>query len=73
MQHSANHDSVCILDNLHEGEHQIVGGSDKVEMENIKSPDHVVRVDKRKYEAMKTALLAVIPKTEPGLTVAELK
>lgn len=51
----------------------MVSGSEKVEMQNIKSPGHVVRVDKRKYEAMKTALLAVMPKTEPGLTVAELK
>ncbi len=51
----------------------MVSGAEKVEMENIKSPGHVVRVDKRKYEAMKTALLAVMPKTEPGLTVAELK
>lgn len=51
----------------------MVSGPEKVEMQNIKSPGHVVRVDKRKYEAMKTALLAVMPKTEPGLTVAELK
>lgn len=51
----------------------MVSGSEKVEMQNINSPGHVVRVDKRKYEAMKTALLAVMPKTEPGLTVAELK
>ncbi len=51
----------------------MVSGTEKVEMENINSPGHVVRVDKRKYEAMKTALLAVMPKTEPGLTVAELK
>ena len=51
----------------------MVSGSEKVEMQNINSPGHVVRVDKRKYEAMKTALLTVMPKTEPGLTVAELK
>ncbi|WP_394171026.1 DUF6958 family protein [Saccharospirillum alexandrii] len=51
----------------------MVSSPEKVAMENINSPGHVVRVDKRKYEAMKTALLAVIPNTEPGLTVAELK
>ncbi len=51
----------------------MVSGPEKVAMENINSPGHVVRVDKRKYEAMKTALLAVMPNTEPGLTVAELK
>lgn len=51
----------------------MVSGSEKVEMHNINSPGHVVRVDKRKYEAMKAALLAVMPKTEPGSIVAELK
>ena len=51
----------------------MVSESDKVDMQNINTPGRVVRVDKRKYEAMKTALLAVMPKTEPGFTVAELK
>lgn len=46
---------------------------DKVAMENIKSPNHVVRVDANKYEAMKSAILAVLPAASPGLTVAELK
>jgi hypothetical protein len=45
----------------------------RVAMQNIKSPGHVVRVDAAKYEAMKRAILAVLPRKSPGLTVAELK
>jgi hypothetical protein len=47
--------------------------SDKVGIENVNSPGRVVRVDAAKYEAMKTAVLAVLPSKSPGLTVAELK
>lgn len=46
---------------------------ERVEMLNFTSPGHVVRVEKAKYDAMKDALLAAVPKTEPGLTVAEIK
>ena len=45
----------------------------RVAMQNIKSPGHVVRVDAAKYEAMKRAILSVLPQESPGLTVAELK
>jgi hypothetical protein len=45
----------------------------RVEILNIKSPGHVVRVDAAKYEAMKRAILSVLPRESPGLTVAELK
>lgn len=48
-------------------------GFGKVAMENINSPGWVVRVDGNKYEAMKKALLAVLPAESPGLTVAEAK
>lgn len=47
--------------------------SDKIEIQNVVSPGHVNRVDRRKYEAMRDALLAVLPAAEPGLTVAEAK
>ena len=47
--------------------------SDKIEIENVNSPGRVERVDRAKYEAMKEALLSVLPKTSPGLTVAEAK
>lgn len=45
----------------------------KVEMENINSPGRPVRVDADKYQAMREALLAVLPASSPGLTVAEAK
>jgi len=44
---------------------------DKIEIENINKPGHVERVDREKYEAMRNALLSVLPKALPGLTVAE--
>ncbi|MDT9600607.1 DUF6958 family protein [Sphingosinicella rhizophila] len=47
--------------------------ADKVEVHNIVSPNHVTRVDARKYHAMRDALLAVLPRSAPGLTVAEAK
>lgn len=47
--------------------------SDKIEVENIMSPGRVHRVNRAKYEAMRAALLSVLPKSPPGLTVAEAK
>lgn len=46
---------------------------EKIEIENVASPGRVVRVDRAKYEAMRKALLNVLPDTAPGLTVAEAK
>lgn len=46
---------------------------DRIEIENFTSPGNVTRVDRTKYEAMRKALLKVLPKREPGLTVAEAK
>jgi hypothetical protein len=45
----------------------------KVAMENPNSPDRPVRVDADKYQAMREAILAVLPAAAPGLTVAEAK
>ena len=47
--------------------------TDKIEIENILSPNHVVRVDKAKYTAMREALMKVMPPDAPGATAAELK
>ena len=47
--------------------------SAKVAMENPNSPDRPVRVDADKYHAMRDAILAVLPATAPGRTVAEAK
>lgn len=44
---------------------------DKITIENFASPGHTYRVDRAKYEAMRAALLKVLPATEPGLTPAE--
>lgn len=46
---------------------------DKIEIENFTSPGRTYRVDRAKYEAMRDALLAVLPTDAPGLTVAEAK
>ncbi|MGY6705624.1 DUF6958 family protein [Roseinatronobacter sp.] len=46
---------------------------DKVDVENIMSPGRVHRVDRAKYDAMRAALLAVLPKSSPGVTVAQAK
>jgi hypothetical protein len=46
---------------------------DRIEIENFTSPGHVQRVDRAKYEAMREALLQVLPVGAPGLTVAEAK
>ncbi len=43
------------------------------EVENIISPGSRHRVDARKYEAMKKAMLAVLPDAPPGMAVADIK
>ncbi len=45
--------------------------SEKIEIENVNKPGYTERVDRAKYEAMKEALLSVLPKSSPGLTAAE--
>lgn len=47
--------------------------NDKIAIESITSPHHIQRVDRSKYQAMRAALLAVLPDTPPGLSVAEAK
>lgn len=44
---------------------------DRITVQNFTSPGHVYRVDRAKYEAMRSALMAVLPAGAPGLTVAE--
>ncbi len=46
---------------------------ERTEMRSITSPDFTMQVDKAKYDAMRDALLAAVPKDKPGLTVAEVK
>lgn len=47
--------------------------SDKIAVENINTPGRTTHVDKAKYLAMKTAMLATLPKASPGMTAKELK
>ncbi|QYZ68743.1 DUF6958 family protein [Neotabrizicola shimadae] len=44
---------------------------DRIEVLNVNAPHHVTRVDRAKYEAMRHALLAVLPDAPPGMTPAE--
>jgi uncharacterized protein DUF6958 len=46
---------------------------EKLELENVNHPGQVKRVDANMYEAMKRAFLKILPKTSPGLTVAEIQ
>jgi hypothetical protein len=45
---------------------------DRVKVQNVNVPGYTARVDRHKYEAMKKALLKVLPKEAPGLTQAEM-
>ena len=46
---------------------------DKIEVASVTSPGQTVRPDRAKYEAMRAALLSVLPREAPGSTVAEAK
>ncbi|MBC7987680.1 MAG: hypothetical protein H7X93_13585 [Sphingomonadaceae bacterium] len=45
----------------------------KVVVQNIMSPGSVTNLDAGKYEAMKQAVLKVLPAAAPGITVAEMQ
>lgn len=47
--------------------------NEKIEIENVNKPGYTERVDRPKYEAMREALLSILPNTSPGLTAAEAK
>ena len=47
--------------------------SDKIEVLSVTTPGHVVRLDRAMFEAMREALLAVLPAEAPGPTVAQAK
>jgi len=46
---------------------------DRIAIQNVVSPDHVQRVSRAKYMAMKQALLAVLPAAPPGMTPSDAK
>jgi len=45
--------------------------TERIEIQNVLSPNHSMRVDRVKYQEMRKALLKVLPKRAPGLTVTE--
>jgi len=45
----------------------------KIRIENVLQPGKTYSADAAKYEAMRKAVLAVLPKASPGLTVAEVQ
>lgn len=42
-------------------------------IENVTTPGHTRQVDAEKYQAMKAAMLRVVPKAPPGLTAQEMR
>ena len=46
---------------------------DKIEIESFTSPGQKKNVDRAKYQAMREALLSVLPAQEPGFTYDEMK
>ncbi|HRI42824.1 MAG TPA: hypothetical protein PLL78_09800 [Fimbriimonadaceae bacterium] len=47
--------------------------AEMVEIQNVNIPGRTSRVNSHKYEAMRRALLTLIPKKEPGITQAEMR
>jgi hypothetical protein len=47
--------------------------SEKTDLKNVNHPGQIKLVDADMYEAMKRAYLKILPKTAPGLTVAEIQ
>lgn len=45
---------------------------DKIAVENVNVPGQTTRVNAAKYQAMKDAMLRVLPTAAPGLTQAEM-
>lgn len=46
-------------------------GENKIAVENINMPGRTTRVDRAKYNAMRGALMAVLPADAPGMTVKD--
>jgi hypothetical protein len=48
-------------------------GKERVTVENVNIPGRTTRVDARMYQAMRGAMLKVLPGQEPGLTQEEMR
>lgn len=49
-----------------------ISATDKVAVENVNVPGSITNVNLAKYEAMRKALLKVLPRKAPGLTQSEM-
>ena len=47
--------------------------SEKIEIENFTSPGRTYRVNRAKFEAMRSALLTILPEGAPGILFDEAK
>lgn len=48
------------------------GDADRIAIENVNVPGRSTRVDAKKYAAMRSALLKVLPAKPPGLTQVDM-
>jgi hypothetical protein len=46
---------------------------EKIAVENVNIPGRTSRVNAAKYQAMKQAMLQILPEGDPGLTQAEIR
>ena len=46
---------------------------DKITVQNVNTPGRTERVNAAKYQAMRDAMMAVLPTTAPGASAAEIK
>ena len=51
---------------------QATGSAGRLEVSNVNVPGRTTRIKADKYEAMRRALIAVLPRRSPGLTQAEM-
>ena len=51
----------------------MLANDDKITVENVNVPGKTSRVNAAKYQAMKDAMLRVLPENEPGLTQSEVR
>jgi hypothetical protein len=45
----------------------------RITVQNFTSSGHVTQVDAVKYQAMRMALMTILPRKKPGLTAAEMR
>ena len=50
-----------------------MSSEEKIEVQNVNVPGQVTRVNKAKYQAMKAAMLEVLPSEAPGLNQKEVR